>query len=47
MKKCTGENCAAIEKCPYRTWPVMKSFETMCADDFCSYGERKDKVNES
>lgn len=25
----------------------MKSFETMCADDFCSYGERKDKVNES
>ena len=19
----------------------MKSFETMCADDFCSYGERK------
>lgn len=33
MKKCTGENCpmqigydvekcAAIEKCPYRTWPV-------------------------
>lgn len=20
----------------------MKSFETMCADDFCSYGERKD-----
>lgn len=25
----------------------MKSFETMCADDFCSYGERKDEVNES
>ena len=33
MKKCTGENCpmqigydvekcAAIEKCPYRTWPI-------------------------
>lgn len=33
MKKCTGENCpmqvgydfencAAIERCPYRTWPV-------------------------
>ena len=33
MKKCTGENCpmqigydvekcAAIDKCPYRTWPV-------------------------
>jgi hypothetical protein len=33
MKKCTGENCpmqigydvekcAAIEECPYRTWPV-------------------------
>ena len=53
MKKCTGENCpmqmgydfencAAIEKCPYRTRPVMKSFETMCADDFCSYGKRKD-----
>ena len=21
----------------------MKSFETMCADDFCSYGERRDK----
>ena len=21
----------------------MKSFETMCADDFCSYGERKEK----
>ena len=20
----------------------MKSFETMCSDDFCSYGERKD-----
>lgn len=20
----------------------MKSFETMCADDYCSYGERKD-----
>ena len=20
----------------------MKSFETMCADDFCSYGERKE-----
>lgn len=25
----------------------MKSFETMCADDFCSYGEKKDEVNES
>lgn len=25
----------------------MKSFETMCADGFCSYGERKDEVNES
>ena len=25
----------------------MKSFETMCADDFCSYGKRKDEVNES
>ena len=25
----------------------MKSFETMCADDFCSHGERKDEVNES
>lgn len=25
----------------------MKSFETMCADDFCSYGERKDEANES
>ena len=21
----------------------MKSFETMCADDFCSYGKRKDR----
>lgn len=21
----------------------MKSFETMCTDDFCSYGERKDE----
>lgn len=25
----------------------MKSFETMCVDDFCSYGEKKDEVNES
>ena len=25
----------------------MKSFGTMCADDFCSYGERKDEANES
>ena len=25
----------------------MKSFETMCADDFCNYGKRKDEVNES
>lgn len=25
----------------------MKSFEMMCADDFCSYGERKDEANES
>lgn len=25
----------------------MKSFETMCGDDFCSYGERKDESNES
>lgn len=25
----------------------MKSFETMCADDFCSYGKRKDEANES
>lgn len=25
----------------------MKSFETMCADDFCSYGERKDEAHES
>ena len=25
----------------------MKSFETMCVDDFCSYGERKDKFHES
>ena len=25
----------------------MKSFETMCADDFCSYGERKDVPDES
>lgn len=23
----------------------MKSFETMCADDFCSHGERKDGVD--
>lgn len=39
MKKCTGENCpmqigydvencAAIEKCPYRTWPVTRLRET-------------------
>lgn len=25
----------------------MKSFETMCADDYCSYGEKKDEANES
>lgn len=25
----------------------MKSFETMCADDFCSYGGRRDEANES
>ena len=25
----------------------MKSFETMCENDFCSYGERKDEANES
>ena len=25
----------------------MKSFETMCADDFCSHGERKNEANES
>lgn len=25
----------------------MKSFETMYADDFCNYGERKDEVHES
>ena len=24
----------------------MKSFETMCADDFCSYGERKENNDE-
>lgn len=24
----------------------MKSFETMCADDFCSYGERKENDHE-
>ena len=41
MKKCTGENCpmqigydvekcAAIEKCPYRTWPVTIAIST-CA----------------
>ena len=30
-----GANCGPKGKC-------MKSFETMCADDFCSYGERKD-----
>ena len=23
----------------------MKSFETMCADDFCSYGKRKDDAD--
>ena len=43
MKKCTGENCpmqigydvekcAAIEKCPYRTWPVTIGVSTMPAD---------------
>lgn len=25
----------------------LKSFETMCADDFCSSGKRKDEANES
>lgn len=30
-----GADCGPKGKC-------MKSFETMCADDFCSYGERKD-----
>lgn len=24
----------------------MKSFETMCADDFCSYGKRKENNHE-
>lgn len=24
---------------------TMKSFETMCADDFCSYGEPKEGAN--
>lgn len=35
-----GTDCGPKGKC-------MKSFETMCADDFCSYGEKKDEVNES
>ena len=35
-----GTDCGPKGKC-------MKSFETMCADDFCSYGERKDEANES
>lgn len=35
-----GIDCGPKGKC-------MKSFETMCADDFCSYGERKDEANES
>lgn len=30
-----GADCGPKGKC-------MKSFETMCADDFCSRGERKD-----
>ena len=30
-----GTDCGPKGKC-------MKSFETMCADDFCSYGERKE-----
>lgn len=34
-----GTDCGPKGKC-------MKSFETMCADDFCSYGERKDEANE-
>ena len=33
-----GTDCGPKGKC-------MKSFETMCADDFCSYGERKDSDN--
>ena len=33
-----GSDCGPKGKC-------MKSFETMCADDFCSYGERKDSDN--
>lgn len=35
-----GTDCGPKGKC-------MKSFETMCADDFCSYGERKDEANET
>lgn len=35
-----GADCGPKGKC-------MKLFETMCADDFCSYGERKDEANES
>lgn len=35
-----GTDCGPKGKC-------MKSFETMCADDFCSYGERKDEANEA
>lgn len=34
-----GTDCGPKGKC-------MKSFETMRADDFCSYGERKDEANE-
>ena len=33
-----GTDCGPKGKC-------MKSFETMCADDFCSHGERKDSDN--
>lgn len=29
------------------TGMCKKSFETMCADDFCSYGKRKDEANET
>lgn len=35
-----GTDCGPKGKC-------MKSFETMYADDFCNYGERKDEVHES
>ena len=30
-----GSDCGPKGKC-------MKSFETMCADDFCSYGDKKE-----